>query len=422
MKGRLVIQGGKPLIGDIEVSGAKNSALKILAGCILATKPVEISNVPHLFDVTMMLQLLGELGVKITICDNNVIRLDASEIQHLTVPYDLVKAMRASIVVLGPLLSRFHDARVSLPGGCAIGPRPIDLHLDGLKAMGANIPLEDGYVHATTRGRLKGCKITMKLVSVTATENLMMAACLAEGVTTIKNAAKEPEVMDLANFLNTIGAKITGAGTSKITIQGVSEMKGGKYSVMPDRIEAGTYLVAAAMTKGRVKLHSISADCMKATLTKLRKAGARIKTDDNSIELDMLSTDLKPVDVDTAPYPGFATDMQAQFVAMNTVSKGVGKVTENIFENRFMHVPELTRLGANIKIKGHTATCRGVAKLSGAPVTASDLRASACLVLAALVADGETVMDGVHHIDRGYENLEEKFRRLGAEISRVVDD
>lgn len=421
MKGRLVIRGGKPLIGDVSISGAKNSALKLLAACILCSEPVEIENLPHLFDVTIMLELLGELGVEITLLDKNIVRLDPTKITHLTVPYDLVKAMRASIVVLGPLLSRFQEARVALPGGCNIGPRPVDIHLDGLKAMGADIELVEGFVHASSHGRLKGGKVSMRMVSVTATENLMMAATLADGTTVLKNAAKEPEVIDLANFLNQMGAKITGAGTSRITVEGVRKLKGTRYSVMPDRIEAGTYLVAAAMTKGRVKLHNVDAASMKSTLVKLRKAGAKIETTDDSISLEMDDAKpLKAVDIDTAPYPGFATDMQAQFVAMNAIAKGVAKVNETIFENRFMHVPELIRLGANISIKGHTATCRGVSSLLGAPVLASDLRASACLVLAALAAEGETQMEGLQHIDRGYAHLEEKLKRLGADVRRCV--
>lgn len=422
MKGRLVIRGGKPLIGDVSISGAKNSALKLLAACILSSEPVEIENLPHLFDVTIMLQLLGELGVKITLCDNNVVRIDPTSITQLTVPYDLVKAMRASIVVLGPLLARFHQARVALPGGCNIGPRPVDIHLDGLKAMKADIEVVEGFVHASSHGRLKGGRFSMRMVSVTATENLMMAATLAEGTTVLRNCAKEPEVIDLANFLNQMGAKVSGAGTSKITIEGVKKLKGTRYGVMPDRIEAGTYLVAAAMTKGRVRLHNVDPASMKSTLTKLRKAGAKVQTDEDTISLEMAQDKpIKAVDIDTAPYPGFATDMQAQFVAMNAIAKGVGKVTETIFENRFMHVPELVRLGANISIKGHTATCRGVASLLGAPVLASDLRASACLVLAALVAEGETQMEGLQHIDRGYAHLEEKLKRLGADVRRCVD-
>jgi len=420
MGGRLVIRGGRPLVGDVEISGAKNSALKLLAAVLLTKEPVELENVPHLHDVTVMLELLGELGVEITLCDNDVIRLDSSNVNQLTVPYDLVKAMRASIVVLGPLVARFGDARVALPGGCNIGPRPIDIHLAGLKAMGAEIDVHEGFVHAHTKdnARLKGAKVPMRMVSVTATENIMMAATLADGVTVIKNAAREPEVVDLANFLNQMGAKITGVGTSKITVTGVTELHGTRYRVMSDRIEAGTYLVAAAMTQGKVKLHHIAPECMKATLIKLKKAGAKIETTENTISLDMQGKELKAVDIETAPYPGFATDMQAQFVALNAVAKGAAKVTETIFENRFMHVPELVRLGADIQITGRTLACHGVIKLSGAPVLASDLRASACLVLAGLVAEGETHMEGVSHMDRGYAHLEEKLRKLGADIQR----
>ncbi len=418
--GRLVIKGGKPLIGEVEISGAKNSALKLLAAVLLTAEPVEIENIPQLQDVTVMMELLCELGVSITFCDQGVIRLEASKIECLTVPYDLVKAMRASIVVLGPLLTRFQDVKVALPGGCNIGPRPIDIHLAGLKAMGAEIDVQEGFVHAYVKNRLKGAKIAMRMVSVTATENLMMAATLAEGVTVLKNAAREPEVVDLANFLNQMGAKIIGAGTSKITITGVESLHGTRYKVMSDRIEAGTYLVAAVMTKGNIKLRNISPECMKATLIKLKKTGAKIETTPDSISLDMQGKEPKAVDIETAPYPGFATDMQAQFVALNTIANGISKVTETIFENRFMHVPELVRLGANIQITGRSITCQGVKKLSGAPVLASDLRASACLVLAGLVAEGETQMEGVGHMDRGYSNLEEKLRLLGAEIRRVT--
>ncbi|MDO8953580.1 MAG: UDP-N-acetylglucosamine 1-carboxyvinyltransferase [Gammaproteobacteria bacterium] len=421
MTDKLVIHGGKPLMGTIPVSGAKNAALKILAASLLANEPVRIGNLPHLHDLTTMLELLGELGCEITFHDNLVAEINPTTVHNLVVPYDLVKAMRASIVVLGPLLAKYKQVSVALPGGCAIGSRPIDIHLDGLRTMGAEIEVTEGFVKARVNGRLKGTDVTMHTVTVTGTENLMMAATLAEGVTILHNAAAEPEIVDLANFLRKMGAKISGDGTTRIMIEGVESLHGASYNVMPDRIEAGTYLVAAAMTKGCVTLKNVDIDSMSNILLKLEEAGALVSTTSTSITVDMRNRELLAVNIDTAPYPGFATDMQAQFLALNTIATGVSEITENIFENRFMHVPELQRLGADIRIKGNKAIVVGVSKLVGAPVMARDLRASASLVLAGLVAEGETVLEGVHHMDRGYEYLEEKFTRLGANIHRVQD-
>ena len=422
MSDKLIIRGGKPLIGNVPIAGAKNAALKILAASILATDEVEIGNLPNLQDITTMLELLGELGCNVTLQDHLTVKIDANSIKNLVVPYDLVKAMRASIVVLGPLLARFSEAKVAFPGGCAIGSRPIDMHLDGLRLMGAEIELEDGFVHAHVPGkRLKGAHIHMHTVTVTGTENLMMAATLAEGTTTLHNAAREPEVVDLANFLIEMGANIEAAGSNKIVIHGVEELKGAKHQVMPDRIEAGTYLIAAAMTGGCVTAQNVHTESMSNILLKLSQAGAKLLEKQNSIMLDMQNRELKSVNIKTAPYPGFPTDMQAQFMALNSVANGMSEITETIFENRFMHVPELQRLGANIRIKGNKVVCIGVEKLHGAPVMARDLRASACLVLAALAAEGETVIEGLHHMDRGYEYLEEKFSRLGAEIYRISE-
>ncbi len=419
---KLIIRGGKPLIGTVPIAGAKNAALKILAASILASEPVEIGNLPHLYDITTMLELLGDLGCGITLLDNLSVSIDSSRINNLVVPYDLVKAMRASIVVLGPLLARFGEAKVAFPGGCAIGSRPIDMHLDGLRMMGAVIDLEDGFVQARVPGkRLKGATIQLHTVTVTGTENLMMAAVLADGVTTIHNAAREPEVVDLANFLIKMGANIEGAGTSKLVIHGVPELKAATHSVMPDRIEAGTYLVAAAMTRGRIVAQNVDVASMSNILLKLSEAGAKLSEKQNSITLDMTGRELKSVNIDTAPYPGFPTDMQAQFMALDAIASGMSEITETIFENRFMHVPELQRLGANIRIKGNQVICIGVEKLHGAPVMARDLRASACLVLAGLAAEGETIIEGLHHMDRGYEYLEEKFMRLGADIHRISE-
>jgi UDP-N-acetylglucosamine 1-carboxyvinyltransferase len=422
MADKLIIRGGRPLVGSVPIAGAKNAALKILAGSILATEPVEIENLPHLYDIMTMLELLGDLGCGITILDHLAVRINSNTINNFIVPYDLVKAMRASIVVLGPLLARFGEAKVAFPGGCAIGSRPIDMHLDGLRAMGATIDIEDGFVHAKVVGkRLRGATLRLHTVTVTGTENLMMAAALAEGITTIHNAAREPEVVDLANFLSKMGARIEGAGTSKIVIHGVEMLKGTSHYVMPDRIEAGTYLIAGAMTEGRVTVQNIAVESMSNILLKLSEAGAKLSEKQNSVTLDMEGRELKSVNIETAPYPGFPTDMQAQFMALNTIASGMSEITETIFENRFMHVPELQRLGANIRIKGNQVICIGVEKLHGAPVMARDLRASACLVLAGLAAEGETIIEGLHHMDRGYEYLEEKFMRLGAEVYRVAE-
>lgn len=415
---KLQITGGVPLNGEIRISGAKNAALPILAATLLAKTPTHISNVPHLQDITTMMGLLGRMGVKLVIDEKMQIEVNASSIDTCTAPYDLVKTMRASILVLGPLLTRFGEAVVSLPGGCAIGSRPVNLHINGLQAMGADIRVENGYVIAKA-DRLKGADINMELVTVTGTENLMMAAVLAEGTTRIENAAREPEVVDLANYLNKMGAKITGEGTSTLVIEGVDELHGEPYSVLPDRIETGTYLVGAAMTGGHIKLKDTDPSLLDAVLSKLREAGAEITTGEDWIELNMHGKRPKAVDVHTAPYPAFPTDMQAQFTALNIVAEGVGTLTETIFENRFMHALEMQRMGANIRIEGNTAICEGVEKLQAAPVMATDLRASASLVLAGLVADGNTLVDRIYHIDRGYECIEEKFTQLGARISRV---
>lgn len=422
MSDRLIIQGRRPLIGEVRIAGAKNAALKLLAATILSSEPVQISNLPHLQDITTMLTLLGELGCEISILEKMKVRIDSRKLNNIVVPYDLIKAMRASIVVLGPLLAKYGEAKVAFPGGCAIGSRPIDMHLEGFRQMGAEIDLVDGFIHAKVPGKqLKGAHLHLHTVTVTGTENLLMAATLAEGETVIHNAAREPEVVDLAKFLIEMGAKISGAGTSTIKIHGVKELKGADYSVMPDRIEAGTYLVAGAMTQGCVTAHNVDVSSMSNILLKLSKAGAKLTEKQNSITLDMRGRELTAVSLKTAPYPGFPTDMQAQFLAMNTIATGMSVITETIWENRFMHVPELQRLGANIRVKGNRATCIGVEVLHGAPLMASDLRASACLVLAGLAAEGETVIDGLYHMDRGYEYLEEKFSRLGATIHRVSE-
>jgi UDP-N-acetylglucosamine 1-carboxyvinyltransferase len=392
----------------------------VLVASLLADSPLEIGNVPHLQDITTTMELLGRMGVNLTVGDKMTIEADTTTINSLRAPYELVKTMRASILVLGPLLARFGEAEVSLPGGCAIGSRPVNLHIKGLQAMGADIKVEDGYIKAKAK-RLKGARIFMDMVSVTGTENLMMAAALADGVTVIENAAREPEVADLALCLNSMGAKISGAGSDEITIEGVRRLGGGKHMIVPDRIETGTYLVAAAMTRGSVKLRHTQPHLLEAVLDKLREAGAAIETGDDWISLDMQGKRLKAVSVRTAPYPAFPTDMQAQFIAMNAIAEGAASITETVFESRFHHVQELVRLGADIEIRGNTALTRGVAQLRGAPVMATDLRASACLVLAGLVAEGETLIDRIYHIDRGYECIEEKFQQLGARIRRVPD-
>ncbi len=415
---KLIVYGGTPLRGEIRISGAKNAALPVLAAALLADGPLEIGNVPHLHDITTTMELLGRMGVALTVGDRMTIEADASHLNSIRAPYELVRTMRASILVLGPLLARRGEAEVSLPGGCAIGSRPVNLHIKGLQAMGADVRIEDGYIKAKAT-RLKGARIFMDLVSVTGTENLMMAAALADGTTVIENAAREPEVTDLARCLNAMGARVSGAGTDEITIEGVERLGGGRHMVIPDRIESGTYLVAAAMTGGAVKLRHTEPHLLEAVLDKLHEAGAHIETGPDWISLDMKGKRPKAVSVRTAPYPAFPTDMQAQFIAMNTVAEGSASVTETIFESRFHHVQELVRLGADIDIRGNTAVTRGVAALHGAPVMATDLRASASLVLAGLVAEGETLIDRIYHIDRGYECIEEKLQQLGARIRRV---
>ena len=416
---KLIINGNIPLRGEVRISGAKNAALPILAGCLLTGEPVQICNIPQLHDVTTIMSLLGQMGVRLTLDERSNIEVNASQIDSFNAPYELVKTMRASVLVLGPLLGRFGRAEVSLPGGCAIGTRPVDQHLKGMQALGADIRVENGYIKAHAKERLKGASIIMDLVTVTGTENIMMAAVLAKGQTTIHNAAREPEVEDLANFLNTLGAQISGAGTSTITIEGVDALKGGTYQVLPDRIETGTYLTAAAITCGKVKLKNTRPDTLESILLKLEEAGATINTGSNWIELDMCGKRAKAVNVSTAPYPAFPTDMQAQIMALNTVATGTGIITETVFENRFMHVQELIRMGANISLKGNTAICTGIANLTGAPTMATDLRASASLVLAGLAATGETIVDRIYHIDRGYECIEEKLSQLGARIHRI---
>lgn len=414
---KLVIQGGIPLSGEIRISGAKNAALPILCAALLTEEPLHIGNVPHLRDVTTMLELLNQMGAEVSVNDRMEVEIVARKLHNLVAPYELVKTMRASILVLGPMLARCGQARVSLPGGCAIGSRPVDLHIKGLQAMGAEIEIEHGYILARA-ARLKGARIFMDTVTVTGTENLMMAATLADGTTVLENAAREPEVVDLANCLIAMGAKIEGAGSDVITVHGVERLHGADYRVMPDRIEAGTFLVAVAATGGKVLLKDVRPDILDAVLEKLREAGAHIECGADTITLEM-SGQLKSVNVRTAPYPAFPTDMQAQFMALNAVANGAATVTETIFENRFMHVQELQRLGANIETEGNTAVVRGVATLSGATVMATDLRASASLVVAGLIAQGETSIERIYHIDRGYECIEEKLSQLGARIKRV---
>ena len=416
---KLLVQGEGPIDGEIWISGAKNSGLPILAAALLPTEPVHISNLPHLNDITTMLALLRCMGVDITIDEKLAVEIDPTTINSLEAPYELVRTMRASILVLGPLLSRFGEAHVSFPGGCAIGSRPVDIHLRGLEAMGATIEVDGGYIRAKSDGRLKGAHFFMDVVTVGGTENLLMAAVLAEGTTILENAAREPEVVDLANFLVAMGAKIEGIGTATITIEGVEKLHGCHYEVMPDRIETGTYLVAAAATGGRVKLKNTRADILEAVLLKLEEAGAELSYGDDWIALDMKGKRPKAVNIKTAPYPAFPTDMQSQFTAMNAVAEGYAKVTETIFENRLIQVHELNRMGAKITLEGNTALVEGVERLKGAPVMASDLRASASLVIAGLVADGETTVERIYHIDRGYECIEEKLQQLGVNIRRV---
>ncbi len=416
---KLVINGGGHLEGKVEISGSKNAALPILMGCLLAETPVSLSNVPHLKDVTTTIQLLASMGVQVMFDERLNIEIDASEVTVKEAEYELVKTMRASILVLGPLLARFGEARVSLPGGCAIGSRPVNIHIEGMQKMGADITVEQGYIVAKS-GRLKGADITMHPVTVTGTENLLMAAVLAEGTTYLRNAAREPEVVDLAEFLNAMGAKISGIGTDVLVIEGVDRLTGVEYEVIPDRIEAGTYLAAAAVTQSRVTVTKANPDHLTAVLDKFREAGALVETDGDNITLDMRGKKLKPVNIVTDPYPKFPTDMQAQFLLMNALAEGESSIKETIFENRFMHVSELIRMGADIRVEGNTAHIKGVEKLKGAPVMATDLRASASLILAGLVAEGETVVNRVYHIDRGYELIEEKFHKLGAHIYRLT--
>ncbi len=417
---KLLITGGEPLNGELRISGAKNAALPILAATILSEVPVSVGNIPHLHDITTTLELLGQMGVKLMVDEKMNIEVDSSSIDKFEAPYELVKTMRASILVLGPLLARFGEAHVSLPGGCAIGTRPVDIHIDSLMKMGADIQVEAGYIHAKVK-RLKGCRLVLDKITVTGTENILMAATLAEGTTIIENAAKEPEVTDLAHFLNKMGAKITGIGTDILTVEGVDKLgvPDLHYDILPDRIETGTYLVAGAISRGRVKLKNTDPNTLDAVLDKLREAGADITTGDNWIELNMHGRRPKAVSVRTAPYPAFPTDMQAQFTALNSVAEGVGLITETVFENRFMHVQELQRMGSQIKLESNTAIISGIDRLTGAPVMATDLRASASLVLAALVADGDTLVDRIYHIDRGYDHIEEKLTQLGATIRRV---
>lgn len=417
---KLIITGGKPLNGEIRISGAKNAALPIIVSTLLSDDPVLIRNIPHLHDITTTMELLGRMGVSLTMDEKMDVEVNPTTINSYVAPYELVKTMRASILVLGPLLARFGEAEVSLPGGCAIGARPVNLHIHGLELMGADIKVENGYIKAKCK-RLQGAKIVLDVVTVTGTENLMMAAALAEGTTILENAAREPEVVDLAECLNAMGAKVSGAGTDTITIEGVERMHGATYDILPDRIETGTYLVAAAVTGGKVKLKDTDPTLLDAVISKLEEAGAEIEMGKDWISLDMKGKRAKGIDVRTAPYPAFPTDMQAQFSILNAVAEGSSSITETIFENRFMHVQELKRMGADIEVNGNTALVKGVEKLKSAPVMATDLRASASLVIAGLVADGDTVVERIYHIDRGYECIEEKLQQLGATIRRVPD-
>ena len=415
---KLLIQGGTTSNGQVRISGAKNAVLPILAATLLCEGTAIIENVPHLHDVTTTVELLGAMGVHVVIDEKLSIEVDSSTIESCVAPYDLVKTMRSSILVLGPLLARFGHAEVSLPGGCAIGSRPVNLHIKGLQDMGADIEVKNGFIHAKCK-RLKGARLVLDMVTVTGTENLMMAAALADGTTIIENAAREPEVVDLANFLITMGAKIEGAGTDKITIEGVEKLQGTRYRVLPDRIETGTYLVAAAITGGKIMVKDTDPELIDSVIDKLREAGADIEVGEDWISLDMHGKRPKAVNIRTAPYPAFPTDMQAQFMALNAIAEGTSTVVETVFENRFMHVQELQRMGADIEVEGNTSIIRGVEKLSGAPVMATDLRASASLILAGLVAEGETEVQRIYHIDRGYEIIEEKLALLGAKIQRI---
>ena len=416
---KLVIKGGKKLRGEISASGAKNSALPILAASLLADSPLKVSNLPHLNDVTTMIELLGSMGLDIILNEDMDVLVDSSTIKNLNARYELVKTMRASIVVLSPLLSKFHQAEVALPGGCAIGSRPVNLHIQAMKEMGADIVLEDGYIKAKSEGRLKGANISFDPVSVGATENVLMAASLADGITTINNAAKEPEVVDLANCLIKMGAQIQGAGTDKIIIEGVKSLSGGEFSVMPDRVETATYLTAVTMTGGNIKIRNSMPDSLTSVIHKLEETGAEISTGKDWVALEMKRNRPLSISLSTGPYPSFPTDMQAQFVALNSIAKGSASISETVFENRFMHVQEIARMGGKITLKGNTAFVEGIETLIGAPVMATDLRASASLVLAGLVAKGSTLIDRIYHIDRGYERIEEKLKVLGADIERI---
>ena len=414
-----MIRGGSPLNGEIYASGAKNSALPILAASLLADSPLKVGNLPHLNDVTTMLELLGSMGVDVMLSDEMEVQVDTSSIHNLNARYELVKTMRASILVLGPLLAKFGQATVALPGGCAIGSRPVNLHIEAMRAMGAEIDIEEGNIKAKVNGRLKGAKVIFDPVSVTGTENVLMAASLADGVTVIENAAREPEVVDLANCLTAMGANIQGAGTDIITIEGVEKLEGASFSVMPDRVEVGTYLTAVAMTGGKVKIKSAKPEYLSSVISKLELTGALISSGENWVEINMNEPKPKAISLTTGPYPSFPTDMQAQFVSLNAIANGNSTVTETVFENRFMHVQEIARMGGNIALKGNTAVIEGIKKLKGAPVMATDLRASASLVLAGLVAEGATTIDRIYHIDRGYERIEEKLKMLGADIERI---
>ena len=416
---KLLIRGGTKLRGEIYASGAKNSALPILAASLLADSPLKVGNLPHLNDVTTMLELLGSMGVDVMLSDEMEVQVDTSSINNLNARYELVKTMRASILVLGPLLAKIQHATVALPGGCAIGSRPVNLHIDAMRAMGAQIDIEDGNIKARVKGRLKGAKIIFEPVSVTGTENVLMAASLAEGETIIENAAREPEVLDLANCLKAMGAKIDGAGTDLIKITGVDKLEGAAFSVMPDRVEVGTYLTAVAMTGGQVKIKSAKPEYLSSVISKLEQTGSVINTGEDWVEITMDEDKPEAISLTTGPYPSFPTDMQAQFVSLNAIAKGNSTVTETVFENRFMHVQEIARMGGNISLKGNTAVIEGIDRLNGAPVMATDLRASASLVLAGLVADGATTIDRIYHIDRGYERIEEKLKMLGADIERI---
>lgn len=417
---KLVIQGGQRLDGEIRIAGAKNSALPIMAASLLTSDVLTVGNLPHLYDITTMLELLGCMGVEAVVGEKLHVEINSSTIKQFSAPYELVKTMRASILVLGPMLSHYGEAQVALPGGCAIGSRPVNLHLAALKKMGANIAVEEGYIKASiSSGRLKGAHILMDVVTVTGTENVLMAAALADGQTIIENAAREPEVVDLANCLRAMGADITGDGTATITINGVDRLHGCVYPVMPDRIETGTYLIAAAATRGRIKVKDTLPGILEAVLSKLEEAGAHIELGKDWIALDMHGQRPKAVSLTTAPYPAFPTDMQAQFAALNAIADGSGSITETVFENRFMHIHEMNRMGADLRVEGNTVIFRGVPALKGAPVMATDLRASASLVIAGLVAENETVVDRIYHIDRGYECIEEKMQLLGAKIRRL---